>query len=93
VPIAIWHDPSKPLEVNIVAKVPDGWKVKSGSGKVALPAESSTNLRVDIDTPILSSDQLKGAKLQDVVVEVEAGGAKIGEILLRVKLGTSGLPE
>jgi LmbE family N-acetylglucosaminyl deacetylase len=93
VPIAIWHDPSKPVEVNIVAKVPDGWKVKSGSGKVVFPAESSTNLRVDIDTPILSSDQLKGAKLQDVVVEVEAGGAKIGEILLRVKLGTSGLPE
>jgi LmbE family N-acetylglucosaminyl deacetylase len=93
VPIEIWHDSTKPLEVNLVATLPEGWKVKSGAGKVMLPAETSTNVRVDIDTPMLPAEQLKDSKPQNVTVEVEADGKKIGEVRLKVRLGATGLPQ
>jgi LmbE family N-acetylglucosaminyl deacetylase len=93
VPITVFHDPSKSLELLVSAKVPDGWKVKSGAGKLSLPGESITNLRVDIDTPTLRGEELKNTKLQDVMVEVQADGKTIGELTLRVKLGATGLPQ
>jgi LmbE family N-acetylglucosaminyl deacetylase len=91
VPVTIFHDPKQGLEINVTAKVADGWKVKAGAGKFALPAEPNTNLHVDIDTPVFSSDQLKERKLQEVIVEVEGEGKKIGEVRLKVRLGSGGL--
>jgi LmbE family N-acetylglucosaminyl deacetylase len=93
VPITVFHDAAKSLELIVSAKVPDEWKIKSGAGNVSLPAESITNFRVDIDTPTLTGDELKNTKLQDVMVEVQAGGKTIGELTLRVKLGATGLPQ
>ncbi|HEY1483434.1 MAG TPA: PIG-L family deacetylase [Candidatus Acidoferrum sp.] len=93
VPITVFHDPSKSLELTVSARVPDGWKVKSGAGKLSLPTEGVTNLRVDIDTATLTGDDLKNAKLQDVAVAVQADGKTIGELTLRVKLGATGLPQ
>jgi LmbE family N-acetylglucosaminyl deacetylase len=93
VPVTVFHDPSKSLELTVSAKAPEGWKIKSGAGKLSLPAESITNFRVDIDTPTLTSDDLKNSKLHDVMVEVQADGKTIGELTLRVKLGATGLPQ
>ena len=93
VPVTVYHDPSKSVELLVSAKVPDGWKVKSGAGKLSLPAEGITNFRVDIDTPTLTGDELKNAKLQDITVAVQADGKTIGELTLRVKLGATGLPQ
>jgi hypothetical protein len=93
VPIVVVHEGSETLDSTLTAKAPDGWKVKSGTGKATLPAEASTNLRVDIDTPALSPEELKKEKPQEVIVEVEAGGKKIGEVKLKVVLRGSGLPQ
>lgn len=91
VPLTVFHGDTRPLDVTVSAKAPEGWKVKAGAGKVALPKELSSNLRVDIDTPTLSADQLKERKLDDVTVEVEAEGKQIGEVRLKVRLGSGGL--
>jgi LmbE family N-acetylglucosaminyl deacetylase len=93
VPIVVLHDPSKSLEISLTAKLPGGWKVKSGTGKTILPAENTTNLRVDIETPVLSAEELKNAKPQEITIEAEADGKNIGEVKLRVQLGSGGLPQ
>ncbi len=93
IPIAVTHAQSEKLDVHFNVKVPEGWKVKGDWSSVALPAEHSTNLRIDVDTPELSADQLKNAKPQDVVVEATANGKSLGEVKLRVKLGKGGLPQ
>jgi len=93
VPITVLHDGSKMLEVSVTPKVPESWKVKSGGGKILLPAENRSNFRVDIDTPVLSGDELKDVKPQEVVVEVESDGKKIGEVTLKVQLAAGGLPQ
>jgi len=93
VPIVVLHDPAKPLDVTVSVKAPVGWYVKSGSGKFALPAEPSTFLRIEIETPSLSGAELKKATAQDVIVLVDTAGQSIGEVNLRVRLSAGGLPE
>jgi LmbE family N-acetylglucosaminyl deacetylase len=94
VPLVVSHDPTKTLEVSMeVNSLPEGWKVTSGTGRFILPAEVSTAVRVDLQTPERSSAELKTVQPQDVHVKVEVEGKTIGEIVLRVLLGTSGLPQ
>lgn len=93
VPLTIRHDPAKTLAVNLVAKLPQGWKVEEGSGQMTLPAEGLTNLTVHIDTPALSADELKKATPQDVHISAEAEGKAVGDVELRVSLRASALPQ
>jgi LmbE family N-acetylglucosaminyl deacetylase len=93
-PLVVKHDPSKPLEVNVlVSVVPDGWKVTAGGGKFVLPNEASTALRVDIQTPERSGAELRNSQPQDVQVKVEVDGQLIGDVNLRVLLESSALPQ
>lgn len=94
VPLVIKHDPARSLEVDVQASgLPEGWKVTGGTGKFVLPAEASTALRVDLQTPEYSPTELKRTEPANVKVKVEAGGRLIGEIELKVLLGASGLPQ
>src|SRR5271167_2584057 len=82
IPIAVTHAQTEKLDVHFTLKLPEGWKPKNDWSSVALPAEHSTNLRIDIDTPELSADQLKNNKPQDVIVEATANGKSLGEVKL-----------
>lgn len=93
VPIRVTHEGGQPLEVTTKVLAPENWKVKSGEGTFALPAEAGTDALVEIDTPTFSKEELKKMQPQDVAVRVESAGKSIGEIHLRVKLGNSGLPQ
>jgi len=93
VPLVFLHDPSKTMEATVSIKAPEGWKVKSGTGKFLLPAEASTYMRVEIETPSLNEAELKKAAPQEVIVSSEADGQPIREVKLQVKLGSGGLPE
>jgi len=94
VPLVIRHaDASQGMKVNLKIEAPNGWRVVSGQGEFALPAENSTALRVEIETPALSADELKKAKPEEVKVNAEADGHSIGEAKLRVLLRSHALPQ
>ena len=94
VPLDIRHaDASQAMKVNLKVEAPSGWKVVSGQGEFALPAETSTALRVEIETPALSAEELKKTVPQVVTVHAEAEGHSIGEVKLRVLLRSHALPQ
>ncbi|MGB7437920.1 MAG: PIG-L family deacetylase [Candidatus Acidiferrum sp.] len=93
VPIVILHDAAKTLPVSFAVSVPEGWKVVHGGGQVLLPAEASSFLGVQIETPILTAEQLKKAVPQEVTVRAEAEGKSVGEVRMHVLLRASAIPE
>jgi hypothetical protein len=81
------------MKVAIRVEAPAGWKVTSGQGDFLLPAESSTEMRVELDTPRPSEQEAKKAEPQLITVRAEADGKSIGEVKLRVLPRQSALPQ
>ena len=93
VPLILLHDETRPIEVELKVAAPDSWKIVGGAGKLLLPAEKSTALRVEIETPLLGPEALKNAQLQEIMVSAYENEKSIGEVKLRVKLISGGLPQ
>jgi LmbE family N-acetylglucosaminyl deacetylase len=94
VPLAVQHaDAMAPLNVNLTVEVPAGWKIQSGQGQFTLPAEASTDFRVEVETPSLAAEELKKIPAREIVVKGEANGKSIGEVHLRVSLRANALPQ
>jgi len=93
VPLTVRHDPKEPLEIEIKVEAPAGWKISSGTGKLLLPAEASTNLRVEIETPQLSEAELKSDKPQQVKLKLAGDGLQDQELVLNVLLRVRALPQ
>jgi LmbE family N-acetylglucosaminyl deacetylase len=94
VPLVIDHAaPSEALRVNLKIATPGGWKVVSEQGEFELAAESSSALRVEIETPALTAEELKKTVPQEVTVHAEADGKSIGDVKLRVLLRANALPQ
>ena len=93
VPIIVHHADAAPLSIALQVDAPSGWKVTSGQGNLRLPAEPSTALQVEVETPLLSQQELKAAKPQEITVRAEKNGQSLGEVKLRVQLEGSALPQ
>src|SRR6266403_1612767 len=93
VPVEVSHGLGVSQEITLQVKTPDGWKVTSGDGKLALPPERQTALRVEIQTSELSPDALKTAHPLNVAVELIIDGKRSGLVQMNVLLGRSGLPQ
>jgi LmbE family N-acetylglucosaminyl deacetylase len=93
VPLTIAHANGKALKLQVKVEVPKGWKVTGGEGEIALPAEATTELRVEVETPKLTASELKANGAQEIVVHALADGAPAGDIKLRVQLRSHGLPQ
>ncbi|HEY6128593.1 MAG TPA: PIG-L family deacetylase [Candidatus Acidoferrum sp.] len=93
VPIVITHSPETGDEVNVNVSLPAGWKVLNGTGRLRLPAESRTALKVEISTPEMSKEELKGAQPVEVVVGVSGDGSSKSQVRLRVLVKASALPQ
>lgn len=93
VPLTIAHANSKALKIQIKMEVPKGWKVTGGEGQITLPAESTSELRVEVETPAMTASELKANVPQEVIVHAQVDGTSAGDIKLRVKLRSHGLPQ
>ena len=94
IPLFVQHaNSSAPLKVTLKIEAPAGWKIATGQGEFVLPAESSTVLRAEIETPMLSGEDLKKAHSEEIVVKAEAEGKPIGEVRLAVLLQANALPQ
>jgi LmbE family N-acetylglucosaminyl deacetylase len=93
-PIAVQHaDVFVPLKITLSVEAPPEWKIAAGAGEFTLPAEASTDLRVEIETPSLSAEELKKTMVKEIVVKGDTNGKSIGEVHLKVLLRSSALPQ
>jgi hypothetical protein len=93
IPLLVIHDSSVPVEISLKAKLPDGWKVTSGEGRLMVPAVGQAPLRIEVQTPELSTDALKSAKPQEVSVQLLVQGKPAGAVHLNVLLQANALPQ
>jgi len=93
VPLTIAHANGKAFKLQLKVEAPKGWKVSGGEGEFALPAETTTELRVEIETPILTASELKASGAQEIVVHALADGVPAGDFKMRVQLRSHGLPQ
>jgi LmbE family N-acetylglucosaminyl deacetylase len=93
VPLVVLHQGRTPQEITLKVNAPEGWKVTSGEGRLLLPPERQTALRVEIQTPELSINALKNAQPQAVSVKLIVDGKESGMVQLNVLLGHAGLPQ
>jgi hypothetical protein len=93
VPLTIAHAGNKALKLQLKVDIPKGWKVTSGEGEFALPAEATSEMRMEVETPALTASELKANGPQEIVVHALVDGALAGDIKLRVQLRAHGLPQ
>lgn len=88
-PLMLTNTSSKPAEVTVsLAKVPEGWVEKAGSGKYVVPAHQSFLVPASISAPGAPSPTE-----QEVQWRVESGGRVLGSTALRVKAVSSTMPQ
>jgi hypothetical protein len=93
VPVLITRKPGAPREITVKATAPNGWKVISGDGKFLLPDEEIAYLRVELQSPEIPANELKGRKPDSIAVSGMAGDKVFGEVTLRVLLRSNALPQ
>jgi LmbE family N-acetylglucosaminyl deacetylase len=93
IPFIVSRKPGAPREITVKATAPNGWKVISGEGKFLLPDEEIIQLRVELQSPEISANELKERKADSIVVSGMASDKSLGEFMLRVLLRASALPQ
>jgi hypothetical protein len=93
VPLVITRKPDAAHEISLKIMAPTGWKVISGEGKFLLPDVEMNYLRVELQSPQIAENELKGRQPDSIVVSGTAGGKSIGQAELRVLLRSSALPQ
>ena len=93
IPLIVTHKMDAPREIIIKVNVPSGWKVISGEGKLSLPNEEKTLLRVEVQTPEVPTKDLKNSQPKSIRVEGINGNAIFGSVDLKVLLRSNALPQ
>ena len=93
VPLTVTRRVGAPREIGVKVSAPDGWKVTNGAGKLLLPDEEITSLRVELQSPAIPEKELKGRQADAIVVTASAGDKVFGEVRVNVLLRSSALPQ
>jgi hypothetical protein len=93
IPLMVTHKADLPREIIIKVNLPSGWKLISGEGKLRLPDEETTPLRVEAQTPDVPAKDLKNSQPESIRVEGINGNTTFGSVGLRVLLRPSALPQ
>jgi LmbE family N-acetylglucosaminyl deacetylase len=93
IPIHIIRDVQKSQTFILAVDAPSGWKPVSGTGSFSVASGTVASLRVEVQIPELSKEQLKDAKPETIVVHVSEGEHAIGDVKLKVQLVSGGVPQ
>jgi len=93
VPLVITRKAGTARELELRVNAPDGWTVTNGAGHLSLPDEEITYTRVEVQSPQVPAEHLKGRQPDSIVVTGLADGKNIGTVTLRVQLQSSALPQ
>lgn len=91
VPVWLRNQTEAAREIDLSAKLPAGWAVQGGVGKVTVAAHQIGAARIEVHLPLLSENAKP--ELQEVSVHGESNGQTIGDVKLRVELRKRALPE
>ena len=86
IPLWVRNQATKPQEITLTAKLPDGWIAQSGTGKFTVHAKQVAASRIEVGLPPLPENGPKKIEPQEVSVHAEANGQAIGDVKLRVEL-------
>jgi LmbE family N-acetylglucosaminyl deacetylase len=93
VPLTIAHAGHQALKLHLKVEAPKGWKVTSGEGEIELPAEVTSEVRVEVETPVLTVSEMKTNAPQEITVHSLVDETPAGDIKLRVQLRSHSLPQ
>jgi LmbE family N-acetylglucosaminyl deacetylase len=93
VPLTVTRKPGAPREITVKVVAPEGWSVLNGAGKLLLPDEEITSLRVELQSPAIPEKELKGRQADAIVATASASDKVFGEVRLNVSLRSSALPQ
>jgi LmbE family N-acetylglucosaminyl deacetylase len=93
IPLVITRKAGAAREITVKVTAPSGWKVISGEGRFLLPDVEMNYLRVELQSPQIADNELKGRQPDPIVVSGTAGDKSIGQAELRVLLRSSALPQ
>jgi LmbE family N-acetylglucosaminyl deacetylase len=93
IPLVITRKPGAAREITVKVTAPSGWKVLSGEGKFLLADVEMNYLRVELQSPQIADNELKGRQPDSIVVSGTVGDKSIGQAELRVLLRSSALPQ
>jgi LmbE family N-acetylglucosaminyl deacetylase len=93
IPLVITRKPGAAREITVKVAAPSGWKALSGEGKFLLPDVEMNYLRVELQSPQIADNELKGRQPDSIVVTGISGDKTVGQAELRVLLRSSGLPQ
>jgi uncharacterized membrane protein len=74
--------------ISLSVTVPDGWKVKDFDSKFSMKAGEVQPVLVAIDSPLTETKET-----QEITCRAGKEGKAIGEVKLRVRLRSGGLPQ
>jgi LmbE family N-acetylglucosaminyl deacetylase len=93
VPLTVTRRPGASREITLKVTTPDGWEITNGAGKLLLPDEEITSLRVELQSPSIPEKDLKNRQPDAIVVTVSAEDKTFGEVRLNIALRSSALPQ
>jgi len=93
IPLWLRNETSTSKEITLIADLPTGWKLQSGTGKFVVGAKQVAAGRVEIELPELDDTALGKQELREVTVRAESNGQSIGAAKLRVELRKRALPQ
>jgi LmbE family N-acetylglucosaminyl deacetylase len=88
VPLIFYNSSSSPTEIRLEAKLPSGWTVTEPSTPIQVGASTSINIQAVVVSP--SSQEVQWQELR---WNATAHGSAVGNVVLRVLTGKSGLPQ
>jgi LmbE family N-acetylglucosaminyl deacetylase len=93
VPIHILRHVQKSETFTVTTDTPPGWKAINGTGVIEVGEGTVASLRVEVQTPEITKEQLKAAAAQTITVHVSKNGTSIGDVHLKVMLLSGGVPQ
>jgi LmbE family N-acetylglucosaminyl deacetylase len=93
IPLWLRNQSSATQEINLTVKVPAGWTVGSGGGRLGIAAKQTATTRIEVKLPFVGEGAGSRTDAQEVLVHAECNGQSVGDVKLRVELRKRALPE
>jgi LmbE family N-acetylglucosaminyl deacetylase len=93
IPLWVRNRTGKAQEISLVASLPAGWTLQSGTGKFTVAAKQVAAARIEVMLPAVPETETKNPEPQEISLHADSNGQSIGEIKLRVELRKRALPQ
>jgi LmbE family N-acetylglucosaminyl deacetylase len=93
IPLWVRNRTARAQEISIMASLPAGWTLQSGTGKFTVTAKQLAAVRIEVLLPTVPENESQKPEPQEVTVRADSNGQSFGEIKLRVEVRKRALPQ